>query len=269
VLSDEASLSTNEVLVISFPSAIETVNRSVLERKSFLKESDDISLASKSSRIHLLQLALFGQSCSANEVVQAQLGLLRNWPSQIAFSILAEIVFGLVSCYQSDNCAGYWDFKVIQELVDVWLSISAANGHCRFSLNDRYRLGTYFGRLISSILSSKTVEATYLATQLVQKAGDVIVERLIEASNLSNGLGDSNCIDTMRENDAVLRSLLEYDPLRFAPCFLDMFSNQQFLRSEHWMQGLFDQASEALIVHPALNGFTRESLTSFGSAIRF
>ena len=267
MLSQEASLSNNDVLFVSFPRSMEEVNSRILERKSSLKVSDDLSLASISSRIQLLRLALSGQSCSTNEIVQAQLGVLCNWPASVSVSILADIVFGLASCHDADRNSYKWDFDVIQRLVDFWLSLAADNGTCKFSFDEKCRLATYFGRLITATLSTKTVEATYLVTQLGQKGVDIIMERSVGAKLISNGLDDSHYLDAMREYDAVHRCLLESDPLHHASYFLDKFNDEEFLRSESWILGFFDQASKAMIVHPSLNAFAPKSLTSFGSAI--
>lgn len=256
------SFSSTDAIILSYPRSNEPAFRSIRSRLP-LKKSVGYSLGSHDSRLHLLRLSLLGRSCSAEEIVQVQLGLLRERPSEVSAAIVAEVVLSILSCYNPtiDSSDHKYPFIVLRDLFDLWWSLSTEEFSGYYPRHLKSRLIVYFGKLVASILCARTLESTYLLTQFSKKGEDAVILRCLQLNHPS--IDD----DERLANAAVLQSLLQSDPLRFGPSFLTKFSDEEFLHSETWRNGLLDQAAKILIAHPAIDSIEGASLSSFWSAI--
>ncbi len=260
-LNEVSSFPVTDAIILSCPKS-KKVTVCALGRTPILQKSDSISLENKTSRLNLLRIPFLGQECSANEIVKAQLSLLQ-YRKPGTSAVVAEVVLSILSCCNpiKENNLQHYEFIVLQKLFSFWWSSIADEfpGNCQEHLKSRLRI--YFGKLVSSILRTGTSAATVLLTQFKKELPDDVVGRCITANALSNST------DEMLSNPAVLESLLQSDPLRYATNFLTCFSDGKFLQSELWTQGLLDQAAKILIVHPSVQSMEPTLMSPFGLAI--
>jgi hypothetical protein len=265
-MNEAKSFSVVDAIILSHPRWGETSN-ALVEQSTTLssKSSNSISLEHKETRFFLLKLALLGRAPSSNQIVRAQLMLLDSDQSKgtSTASTTVQVLLNLATTCDptsTDYAHGY-DFEILSRLFEFWWSTSGDEFSDVFSQQLYCPVRTYFARLLSSVLSTDTLEATFLLTLLTTKSEDVIIDRCL---GLDHPTSDQH---EMQANARVLESILQSDPLRFAPYFLAKFLEKDFLQSTIWSSGLLDGAVEKLVSHPAIRCMGPSSLSSLGNAV--
>jgi hypothetical protein len=227
------------------------------------KQPSALPLREKKLRVDILKLPLLGQSILPNDLVDFQLRLLDGGtPGTVSVrdSQLALSIATLVDLSYSSGGVEKFDFCVLQKIFEYWWSPVQFETLTTDAQNLRSRLMTYFAGLISSLLRSESLAATYLLTATSKYSEGLVIDRCCGV-NLEPG--DAN---ETQANASVLDSLLYCDLQRFAPYFLSRFTENNFIKSFVWEHGLLDGVAKQLIARLASRCIWNSSLLPLVSA---
>ena len=197
-------------------------------------------LKNQKSREMILTLPLLCSAARHGAILKGQLSLLQGNSNDQ--KIAAKIALALESCVEYSEPARpqHYDFEIVRTLFQTWWSFSHDDATY---VEPSQRLEAYFSGVVADILIKGVMESTYLLTLFTDKNTDTVIRRCLGRDRLSH---DSEVLDGRAR---VLESLLKIDPLRFAGCFLDRFSDQTLLKSPIWLEGKLDAAILTLVDH--------------------
>ena len=263
----ERPFSALDAIILSHPGRGVTGTSRAIEREqplsTSLKNSNASTLEHKEARSFLLRLP--SRRPSSNEIVKTQLALLKadHEKKSTTSSITVQVVLNLKATGNQTitDCCHRLDFEVISQLFEFWWSAPHETFSDVYAQELYCPLRTYFAKLLSSILSTDTLEANFLLTLLKTKGEVVIIDRCL---GLDYPTADPN---EMKANASLLESMLQSDPLRFGPNFLVKFQETGFLHSVIWSHGLLDDAVKKLVCHPVVRFLGTSSLSALGDAV--
>jgi len=226
-------LSEYDAMLLSYP---QMENREAIA----LSQDKTNDIKNQKFREMILTLPLLCGAARHGAILKGQLSLLQE--NSNAKNITAKIALALDSCveYSAPACPQHYDFDVVRTLFQTWWSFSR-DETTYFELSQR--LEAYFCGVVADVLIKGVMESTYLLTLLTDKNTDTVIHRCLGRDRLSH---DS---EVLNGRARILESLLKIDPLRFAPCFIDRFSDQTFLKSPIWSEGKLDAAILTLVDH--------------------
>jgi len=217
-------------------------------------------LKDRKYREKYLSLPLLYDSPTRRDVLSVQLSLLQEHSNDKAVAAIAGLALGCsVESAPSapSTSSNRYDFGLLGVLFRKWWSFSQNS-----PLGDELcpRLEAYLSDVVANILSSETMESTYLLVLFSRKGEDRAISRCTDLDRLS---GNSQVLEA---RGRVLEALLKIDPARFAPPFLARFSESSFLDLPIWKQGILDPAVLGLVEFLGQHQEGEASMTSIVDA---
>lgn len=271
LIEDGTSLSLVDIL-ISSKQGLEDQCLSFV-RSPFLallkEESSMLSLQDQRTRIDILRLPLLGRRLSVNDLVKVQLRLLVEGDSvvprtknpknlQVALNIGKLVDDRACSIVGSE----IYGFGVLEEVFQAWWSPFQPDTPVNGGGDLGSQLLTFFAGLISRLLSSESsVAATYILTLATKYSEDAVIGRCLCLDQ------EPERVDQMKANASVLDSLLQCDPLRYAPYFFVYFDREKFVKSTIWRAGFLNGVTKQLLGHSAIHSIDQSPSSPFGIEI--